>query len=204
MAALLFGRILYAVRMPAGASVADVYREEAVREFRSIRRLAEKALAQVSDRDFFATLDSESNSIAVIVKHIAGNLRSRWTDFLTSDGEKPDRRRDTEFALDASADTRARLMERWEEGWKILFANVEPLTNEHLLREIVIRGEPHTVVRAINRQLTHYAGHVSQIVLLAKHWAGPKWETLSIPRGQSETFNRKMMPPGAPGSTKGS
>jgi len=189
--------------MPSGASVADVYREEAVREFRSIRRLAEKALTQVSDRDFFATLDSESNSIALIVKHIAGNLRSRWTDFLTSDGEKPDRRRDNEFALDASADTRESLMARWEEGWRILFANVEPLTNEDLLREVPIRGEPHTVVRAINRQLTHYAGHVSQIVLLAKHWAGPKWQTLSVPRGQSETFNRKMMPPGALGAAKG-
>jgi len=127
----------------------------------------------------------------VIVKHIAGNLRSRWTDFLTSDGEKPDRRRDTEFELVGAADTRESLMARWEEGWKTLFANVEPLTNEDLLREVPIRGEPHTVVRAINRQLTHYAGHVSQIVLLAKHWAGPKWQTLSIPRGQSETFNRR-------------
>ena len=179
--------------MAAGASVADVFRQEALREFRSIRRQAEKALAQVSDRDFFATLDPESNSIAMIVKHIAGNLRSRWTDFLTSDGEKPDRRRDTEFERDA-ADTRQSLMTRWEEGWRILFANVEPLTNEDLLREVPIRGEPHTVVRAINRQLTHYAGHVSQIVLLSKHWAGDKWQTLSIPRGQSETFNRKMTP----------
>jgi len=180
--------------MSSGASVADVFREEAVREFHSIRRQAEKALAQVSDRDFFAKLDPESNSIAVIVKHIAGNLRSRWTDFLTSDGEKPDRHRDTEFELDA-ADTRASLMAKWEEGWRILFANVEPLTNDDLLRVVPIRAVPHTVVRAINRQLTHYAGHVNQIVLLAKHWAGDAWQTLSIARGQSEAVNRKMMSP---------
>ncbi|HEY7111517.1 MAG TPA: DUF1572 family protein [Thermoanaerobaculia bacterium] len=180
--------------MSAGASVADEFRAEAVREFHSIRRLAEKALAQVSDEDFFATLGPESNSIAVIVKHIAGNLRSRWTDFLASDGEKPDRRRDNEFELDAS-DSREGLMAKWEEGWRILFANVEPLTNDDLLREVPIRALPHTVVRAINRQLTHYAGHVSQIVLLAKHWTGEKWQTLSIPRGQSEAVNRKMTGP---------
>lgn len=152
---------------------------------------AERAMAQLSEAQFFRQIDAGSNSIAIIVKHIAGNSRSRWTDFLTSDGEKPDRRRDTEFEL-VPADTKAALMEQWEDGWRLVFGAIEPLKGEDLLRTVVIRGEPHTVVQAINRQLTHYAHHIGQILFLAKHLAGEKWQTLSIPRGKSEEFNAKM------------
>ncbi len=167
------------------------YLEEAQREFRSLKRLAEKAMTQVSDEDFFATLDPNSNSIALLVKHISGNLRSRWTDFLTSDGEKPDRKRDTEFE-GGPEDTRASLLGRWEAGWQVLFGALEALAPEDLSREVTIRGQPHSVMRAIHRQMTHYAEHIGQIVLLAKHWAGDRWQTLSIPRGQSEQFARQL------------
>ncbi len=149
-------------------------------------------MAQVSDDGFFATLDPDANSIAVLVKHIAGNLRSRWTDFLTSDGEKPDRRRDSEFEIEPS-DSRAALLERWEAGWRALFAAIEPLEPDDLLRTVTIRGEPHSVLQAISRQLTHYGEHVGQIVLLAKHEAGKGWRTLSIERGKSEEFNRRQI-----------
>ena len=164
--------------------------EDAKLEFRRMKRQAEKALAQVSDGEFFRTLDPESNSLAIIVKHIAGNLRSRWTDFLTSDGEKPDRKRHSEFELTA-ADTREALMGSWEAGWALL-AEALALGPEDVERTVLIRGEPHSVVQAVNRQLTHYAGHVGQIVFLAKHLAGPRWKTLSVPRGQSVAFNAKM------------
>lgn len=166
------------------------YLEDARREFRSLKRLAEKAMAQVSDHDFFAALDPHTNSIAIIVKHIAGNLRSRWRDFLTADGEKPDRRRDLEFELEP-ADSRSSLLERWEDGWATLLDTLEALTPEDLSREVVIRGEPHPVLKAVNRSLAHAAEHIGQIVLLAKHWAGDRWKTISIPRGRSEEFNRE-------------
>jgi Protein of unknown function (DUF1572) len=169
-------------------SVGDLYLEDARRQFHGQKKLAEKALAQVSDAEFFRVLDSEDNSIALVVKHVAGNLRSRWTDFLTSDGEKPDRHRDSEFEKE-SRDSRESLMERWEAGWRDLFENVDPLAAGDLERVVSIRGERHTVVKAINRQLTHYAYHVGQIVFLAKHFAGERWESLSIPRGKSEEFN---------------
>lgn len=162
------------------------------REFAGVKRLAEKALAQVSDEGFFAVLDPGSNSVAAIVKHLAGNLRSRWRDFLTSDGEKPDRRRDSEFEIEP-ADTRSALLDRWEEGWRTLFAALEELSPEDLSREVVIRGQRHPVIKAISRQLTHYAEHVGQIVLLSKHWAGERWQTLSIPRGKSEEVNRAAL-----------
>ncbi|MGE5279048.1 MAG: DUF1572 family protein [Acidobacteriota bacterium] len=177
----------------SASEVLDLCLQEVRREFRSLKRLAEKSLAQVSDDDFFAALDPGSNSAAVLVKHLAGNLRSRWTDFLTSDGEKPDRRRDSEFEIGPD-DTRASLAARWEDGWRALFAALEALAPEDLSREILIRGERLSVVRAINRQLTHYADHVGQIVLLSKHWAGERWQTLSIPRGKSEEFNRATLP----------
>jgi hypothetical protein len=167
------------------------YLEDVVRQFHGQKKLAEKALAQVSDEEFLRRLDPGSNSLGVIVKHLAGNMRSRWTDFLTSDGEKPDRRRDSEFEAEG-ADTRAALMERWERGWGCVFAAVEALKPEDLLTTVVIRGEPHTVLKAINRQLTHYADHIGQIIFLAKHLAGPRWKTLSIPRGKSEEFNAGM------------
>ncbi len=164
------------------------YLGEAIHQFRGLKKLSDRALAQTAPEDFFKTLDAESNSIALIVKHIAGNLRSRWTDFLTSDGEKEDRHRDSEFLVEP-ADTRESLEERWNEGWSVLFAALEPLKAEDLQRIVTIRGKPHTVLRAINRQLVHYAYHVGQLVFLAKHFAGSRWESLSIPRGRSEEAN---------------
>jgi Protein of unknown function (DUF1572) len=165
------------------------YLEDVVRQFHGQKKLAEKALAQVSDDEFFHRLDPGSNSIALIVKHLAGNMRSRWSDFLTSDGEKPDRRRDSEFEV-AESDTRAGLMGRWEQGWGCVFGAVEALKPEDLVKTVAIRGEPHSVLKAVNRQLTHYAHHIGQIVFLAKHLAGPRWKTLSIPRGQSEEWRK--------------
>src|SRR5690348_1731842 len=168
------------------------YLEEAGRCFRGYKRMGEGAMAQLSDDEFFRLIDPEANSVALIVKHMAGNMRSRWTDFLTSDGEKPDRNRDTEFELDA-ADTRDALMARWESGWAACFGALEPLVPGDLARHVLIRSEPHTVTRAIVRQLTHYGYHVGQIVTLAKHAASAEWVSLSVPRGQSDEFNRKML-----------
>lgn len=172
----------------------DHYLQDVISMFRKMKQQAERALAQVSDEQFFAQLDAESNSLALIVKHIAGNAHSRWMDFLTSDGEKPDRRRDSEFETEPG-NTRASLMERWERGWQYLFDALEPLGAGDLMRKVRIRDEEHTVVQAINRQLAHYASHIGQITLLAKHYAGPCWQTLSIPRGKSEEFNQKMRRP---------
>lgn len=172
-------------------TVGEHYLEDAVKEFRKMKALAERALVQMSEAQLFRQIDAGSNSIAIIVKHMAGNMRSRWTEFLTSDGEKPDRHRDAEFELD-TMDTKAQLMERWEDGWRRVFAAVEPLRGEDLLRPVLIRGETHTVLEAINRQLTHYAQHVGQILFLAKHLAAEKWVSLSIPRGKSEEFNEMM------------
>src|SRR4051795_7643173 len=168
--------------------VAAHYLEEARRQLRGHKRMGEGAMNQLRDEDFFFTLDAESNSIAILVKHLAGNMRSRFTDFLTSDGEKPDRFRDTEFELTSST-TRADVMEWWEQGWAIVFAAVDSLTPEDVMRTVSIRGEPHTVLQAINRQIAHYAQHVGQIVFLAKHLKSSEWKTLSIPRGKSEEFN---------------
>lgn len=168
-------------------NVAENYLADSVSSFRSYKRLAERALEQVSDNEFFAQIDEESNSLAVIVKHIAGNLRSRWTDFLTTDGEKPDRYRDTEFEL--IGDTRKSLMHYWEAGWQTLFGTLEQLSADDLSKTVTIRGEPHTVVEAINRQLTHYAYHVGQVVFLAKHLKAKEWKTLSVPRNRSAQFN---------------
>lgn len=164
------------------------YLSDAIASFRNYKNLAEKAMAQISDEEFFVSIDAEANSIAVIVKHIAGNLRSRWTDFLTSDGEKADRNRDTEFEL--MSDTRESLMQYWEAGWQTLFDAIEPLTVEDFGRFITIRGEPHTICEALNRQLTHYAYHVGQIVLLAKHFRSADWKTLSVPKNKSAEFNK--------------
>ena len=157
------------------------YLDDTVRQLGKLKRQAEQAIAQVDDRQFFATLDPDANSIAVIMKHVAGNMRSRWTDFLTSDGEKPDRNRDTEFEMPPDS-TRAAILAAWEDGWARVTGAISSLTPADLGRTVRIRGEAHTVIEAINRQLTHYAAHVGQIVLLAKHYAGPAWKTLSIPR----------------------
>jgi hypothetical protein len=170
------------------SSITENFKIDALRTFRSYKQLAERAIEQVSDEEFFRQLDPESNSIAIIVKHIAGNLHSRWRDFLTTDGEKPDRNRDTEFEL--IEDTRESLMRFWQTGWQTLFDNIEPLTEDDFAKNVTIRGEPHTIVEAINRQLTHYAYHVGQIVFLAKHLRSTDWKTLSVPRNRSDEFNR--------------
>lgn len=164
------------------------YLADALAEFRKYRGFAEKAVAQISDEDWFRKLDPESNSIALVMKHLAGNMRSRWRDFLTTDGEKPDRDRDSEFEAGES-DSVESIRARWDEGWRLVFDAITPLTAKDLSRTVTIRGEPHTVLQAINRQLTHYASHVGQIVLLAKHFAGERWQTLSIPRGKSREFD---------------
>jgi hypothetical protein len=167
--------------------IAAHYLEEARRQFRGHKRLAESAMAQLRDEDFFVTLDSESNSVAILVKHLAGNMRSRFTDFLSSDGEKPDRFRDREFELSPGT-TRAEVMKWWEEGWNCVFAAVESLKPEDVMRTVTVRGEPHTVMQAINRQVAHYAQHTGQIVFLAKHLRSGEWKTLSVPRGKSEEY----------------
>ena len=159
------------------------YLDDCLFELRRLKRDADKAMAQVDAQQFFSLIDPDANSIAVIVKHVAGNMRSRWTDFLTTDGEKPNRNRDSEFERD-DADTRERILARWEEGWQLVFDTIAALHPQDLGQTVVIRGEPHTVLQAISRQLCHYASHVGQIVLLAKHFAGPQWRTLSIPRAK--------------------
>jgi hypothetical protein len=182
------------------AELAQHYFEEARRQFRGYKRLGEGALAQLKDEELFFTLDPESNSAAVIVKHMAGNMRSRFSDFLSTDGEKPDRHRDQEFEL-VSETTRDDVMRWWESGWAFVFSAVEALRPEDVERTVTIRGEPHTVLQAINRQLAHYAYHVGQIVFLAKHLRSRDWKSLSIPRGKSEEVNRKMSAERKPGSS---
>ena len=166
------------------------YLTDALAVFRQYKKLAERAMEQVTDEDLFRTLDHEANSIAIIVKHMTGNMRSRWTDFLTTDGEKPDRNRDSEF-VDPPA-TRAALLAEWENGWARVFGALEPLTDADLGRKVMIRGEAHSVMQAVNRQLAHYSQHVGQIVLLAKHFACDHWQSLSVPRNRSAEFNRKV------------
>ena len=165
------------------------YLKDSLDLFRYYKKLAERAMEQCPDEGLFATLDAESNSIATIVKHMAGNMRSRWTDFLTSDGEKPDRNRDTEF--ETPPQTRAALLEVWESGWKIFLGALEPLRDADLGRTVTIRGEPHSVMQAINRQTAHYAHHIGQILFAAKHFTVAKtgkWNSLSVPRGKSREF----------------
>jgi hypothetical protein len=169
------------------SDAATHYLEEARRQMRGHKRMGEGAMSQLRDEEFFITLDPEANSVAIIVKHLAGNMRSRFTDFLTSDGEKPNRFRDQEFELNA-ATTRADVMKWWEEGWSRVFGAIDPLQPEDVMRTVTIRGEPHTVLQAINRQIAHYAQHIGQIVFLAKHLRSSEWKTLSIPRGQSEAY----------------
>jgi hypothetical protein len=166
------------------------YIEDSLTLFRYYKKLAASAMGQVGDAQLFATLDGEMNSIAVIVKHMAGNMKSRWTDFLTSDGEKADRNRDTEFVEPPSS--REALMELWEQGWSCLFQALEPLNDADLARTVTIRGEPHSAMQAINRQVAHYSYHCGQIVFLAKHFRGNDWTSLSVPRGRSGAFNEKV------------
>ena len=157
------------------------YLDDCLFQLRKLKAQSDKAMAQVDDSQFFELIDPEANSIALIVKHVAGNMRSRWTDFLTTDGEKGDRHRDTEFEQGAE-DTREAILARWEAGWALLFDTIASLRPPDLGKTVMIRSEPHTVVQAINRQVSHYSAHVGQIMLLAKHFAGSRWQTLSIPK----------------------
>ena len=167
------------------------YIDEAFRSLRGYKRLADGAIAQLSDEQFFATPDPESNSFAIIMKHVAGNMRSRFTNFLTTDGEKPDRNRDREFVMHKDA-RREEVLISWEQNWHLVFETLNSLHAEDLERTVTIRGEPHSVLQAINRQVVHYAYHVGQIVFLAKHLKGAEWKTLSVPKGQSERYNAEM------------
>jgi hypothetical protein len=166
------------------------YLEDSLSVFRYYKRLAEGAMAQVSDEQLAATLDPEMNSIALTVKHLAGNMRSRWTDFLTTDGEKPDRDRDNEFEQPPA--TREEVIKMWDTGWQHVFAALESLSEEDMTRTVYIRGEAHSIMQAIGRQLAHYAYHCGQIVFLAKHFQYANWTSLSVPRGQSATFNQNV------------
>ena len=176
--------------MADNTSVAASYLDEAFRAFRGYKRLADGALVQLTDQDFFHLPDPESNSVALVVKHITGNLRSRWEDFLTTDGEKPDRNRDQEFVLNP-ADTREELMRCWERSWETVFNSVKSLKPEDITRTVYIRREPHTVLQATNRSMLHTAYHVGQILYLGKHLRGAEWKTLSIPKGKSAEVNAK-------------
>jgi hypothetical protein len=181
-------RLLYRLTTMTDQSLAQHYLEDAIVSFRAYKKLADKALDQIKDDEYFVTLDAEANSIAVIMKHIAGNMFSRWTDFLTTDGEKPSRNRDSEFVIESQTkkdDVRG----YWERGWQCLFAALEPLQPEDFERSVLIRGEPHTIVQAINRQMMHYAQHIGQIVFLAKHFRSSEWQSLTIPRNRSADFN---------------
>jgi Protein of unknown function (DUF1572) len=164
------------------------YLDEVRRQFRGYKRLGEGAISQLRDEELFVTIDPESNSVAILVKHLAGNMKSRFTDFLTSDGEKPNRNRDQEFEITANTH-RDDIMRWWEDGWALVFSTIAGLKPEDLLRTVTIRGEPHTVLQAINRQLAHYSAHVAQIIFLAKHLRSGEWKTLSIPRGKSQDLN---------------
>ena len=180
--------------------IIENYLTDAIESFRSYKKMAEKAIAQISDEEFFKAIDAEANSVAAIVKHIGGNLRSRWTRFLTSDGEKADRNRDSEFVTDD--DTRESLMQVWENGFQILFDSLESLTAEDVHKTVKIRGEDFTVVKAINRALAHTAYHIGQIALLAKHFRSSEWQTLSIPKNKSAEFNQFLTEKRTPGSEK--
>ena len=173
------------------SDLATRYLDELFRALRGHKRLADTAIAQLSDEQFFAAPDPESNSVAIIVKHMAGNLRSRFTDFLTSDGEKPDRHRDQEFLMTPTT-TRGEVLGWWEQNWQLLFDTINSLDPSDLDRTITIRGEPHSVLQALNRSMGHCSYHIGQITFLAKHWKGAEWQSLSIPKGKSEEVNAKL------------
>ena len=169
-------------------SLATHYLEDSIASLRAYKKLAEKAFDQLSEEEFFVTLDAEGNSVAVIMKHMAGNMFSRWTNFLTTDGEKPNRNRDMEFVIEPKT-SKDDLIDFWQQGWQCVFEALEPLRAEDLGKRVLIRGEEHTVIQAINRQLMHYANHIGQIVFLAKHFRSAEWKSLSIPRNRSAEFN---------------
>ena len=180
--------------------LATHYLEDSIASLRAYKKLADKAIAQLDEDEFFITLDEEANSIAVIMKHMAGNMFSRWTDFLTSDGEKPDRNRDMEFVIEPKTG-KEDVLAYWEKGWQRVFETLEPLRAEDLGKKVLIRGEEHTVIQAINRQLMHYANHIGQIIFLAKHFRSSEWTSLSIPRNKSHDFNKFLQGQGAVADT---
>jgi hypothetical protein len=181
-------------------AITNEYLNDAIGSFKAYKKLADRAIDQVTDQELFVTLDEEGNSIAVVMKHMAGNMLSRWTDFLTSDGEKPDRNRDMEFVIEEGT-TKEKVLAYWERGWQAVFAAIEPLQPQDFERTVNIRGEAHTIVQAINRQLTHYSYHVGQIVFLAKHFRSSQWKSLSVPRNRSSEFNAKMASHSGPADT---
>ncbi|HKO95891.1 MAG TPA: DUF1572 family protein [Pyrinomonadaceae bacterium] len=172
-------------------SLGTHYLEDAIASLRAYKKQADKAIAQLKEGEIFRTLDEEGNSVAVIMKHMVGNMFSRWTDFLTTDGEKPNRNRDMEFVIEPET-TSQQVLDYWERGWKCVFDALDPLTADELLKTVTIRGEAHTVMQAINRQLTHYPNHIGQIIFLVKHFRASEWETLSIPRNKSAEFNKYL------------
>lgn len=165
--------------------------ETTVEELHKVKRLAEKAAEQLDDAELWVRPDPEGNSVAVLMRHMAGNMRSRWTDFRTTDGEKPNRHRDQEF--EDVPISRQALLAEWDDGWQRVFEAISALVDADLQDTVYIREEPHTIHRAILRQVVHYAGHAYQIVALAKHLRGSEWETLSVPRGQSDAYNQRMI-----------
>lgn len=169
--------------------ITEEYHSDALSSLRAYKKLADKAIAQIKDEEFFVTLDDESNSIAVVMKHMAGNMISRWTDFLSSDGEKPDRNRDLEFVIESTT-SKDDVIAYWERGWQCVFDAIEPLSTDDFQRRVMIRGQEHTIVQAINRQLMHYSYHIGQIVFIAKHFRAQDWQSLSIPRNRSTEFNQ--------------
>jgi hypothetical protein len=185
----LHGLNTRAQNTPMAHQFTTSYLKDSIDLFRYYKKLGERAMEQCPEEGLFATLDAESNSIAIIVKHMTGNMRSRWVNFLTNDGEKPDRNRDSEF--ETPPRTRVEIMKLWEDGWNHVFSALEPLTEADLTKTVTIRTEPHSVMQAINRQMAHYAHHIGQILFAAKHFATAKtgkWESLSVPRGKSQAF----------------
>jgi hypothetical protein len=182
-------------------SLGTHYLQDSIASLRAYKKQADKAIAQLKDEEFFVTLDEEANSIAIIMKHMAGNMFSRWTDFLTSDGEKPNRNRDMEFVIESDT-SKDQVVDYWERGWRCVFNALEPLQAADLERKVMIRGEEHTVMQAINRQLMHYANHIGQIVFLAKHFRSSEWQSLSIPRNRSAEFTTQVKAAGGMADTE--
>ncbi len=172
-------------------TLAENYLRSCIKEFKGLKELGEKTFSQIKDEDFFWSPDEESNNIAIIVRHLSGNMISRWTDFLTTDGEKENRNRDEEFERLFYTD-KDDVIFRWEKGWKCVFVAIDALAEEDLLKEVFIRKQKHSVIEAINRQLAHYAYHIGQIVYIGKYIESTSWKSLSIPRGKSKEFNDKL------------
>ena len=181
-------------------SLGNHYLQDSIASLRAYKKQVDKGIAQLKDEELFVTLDEEGNSVAVIMKHMAGNMFSRWTDFLTTDGEKPNRNRDMEFVIEPDAN-KDQVVDYWERGWQCVFNALEPLAEGDLERKVTIRGEEHTVMMAVNRQLMHYASHIGQIIFLAKHFRSSEWQSLSIPRNRSAEFTSQKKAAGGVADT---